>query len=83
MREQLVYLVEIIPVEFIVRNIATGSLTKRLGIPDGTILSKPLIEYSYKNDEYGDPLVAREHVLEFNWVPDASHLDKINNYCLE
>ena len=82
MREQLVRLVEIFPVEFIVRNIATGSLTKRLGIADGTVLSKPLIEYSYKNDELGDPLVAREHVLEFNWIPDSSQLNLINDYCL-
>ena len=82
MREQLVRLVSIFPVEFIVRNIATGSLTKRLGIPDGTILSKPLVEYSYKNDDYGDPLVAREHILEFNWVPNAASLDLINENCL-
>ena len=51
MREQLIRLVEIIPIEFIVRNVATGSLTKRLGIPDGTILEKPLLEYCYKNDD--------------------------------
>jgi len=82
MREQLIHLVDIIPIEFIVRNIATGSLTKKLGIPDGTILSKPLIEYSYKNDELGDPLVAREHILEFNWIKKESELDIINNYCL-
>ena len=81
MREQLVRLVEIIPIEFIVWTIATGSLTKRLGISDGTVLSKPLIEYSYKNDELGDPLVAREHILEFKWVPSAAHLDLINDYC--
>ena len=82
MREQLVRLVEIIPVEFIVRNIATGSLTKKLGIPDGTVLSKPLIEYSYKNDELGDPLVAREHILEFKWVKHAHVLNFINDSCL-
>ena len=81
MREQLVKLVEIIPVEFIVRNIATGSLTKRLGISDGTILSKPLIEYSYKNDELGDPLVAKEHLIEFNWIRDFE-LNLVNDYCL-
>ena len=81
MREQLVKLVEIIQVEFIVRNIATGSLTKKLGIPDGTILSKPLIEYSYKNDELGDPLVAREHILEFKWCSEKE-LNLINSYCL-
>jgi len=82
MREQLVLLVEIIPVEFIVRNIATGSLTKKLGIPDGTVLSKPLIEYSYKNDELGDPLVAKEHLLEFKWIKSETELNLINNYCL-
>ena len=82
MREQLIKLVEIIPIEFVVRNIATGSLTKRLGIPDGTVLSKPLLEYSYKNDELGDPLVAREHILEFNWIKHAYVLDFINDSCL-
>ena len=81
MREQLIYLVEIIPVEFIVRNVATGSLTKKLGIPDGTVLSKPLIEYSYKNDDLGDPLVAKEHILEFKWASEHE-LDFINTACL-
>ena len=70
MREQLVKLVEIIPIEVIIRNIATGSLTKRLGIADGTVLEKPLIEFSYKNDELGDPLVAKEHILAFNWATE-------------
>ena len=68
MREQLIKLVEIIPIEVIIRNIATGSLTRRLGIADGTVLEKPLLEFSYKNDELGDPLVAREHILTFNWA---------------
>ena len=81
MREQLVRLVEIIPIEFIVRNIATGSLTKRLAISDGTVLSKPLIEYSYKNDELGDPLIAREHILEFKWA-SQEELKFINNSCI-
>ena len=81
MREQLVKIVEIVPVEFIVRNIATGSLTKRLGIPDGTVLKKPLLEYSYKNDELGDPVVAKEHIIEFGWVLN-DELSIINDYCL-
>ena len=81
MREQLVKLVEIIPIEFIVRNIATGSLTKRLGIADGTVLKNPLLEYSYKNDELGDPLVAKEHILLFNWAT-KSELREISNTCL-
>jgi len=77
MREQLVYLVEIIPIEFIVRNIATGSLTKRLGVTDGTVLKEPLIEYCYKNDELGDPLVAIEHIKAFNWAW-LTEIDTIN-----
>jgi phosphoribosylaminoimidazole-succinocarboxamide synthase len=81
MREQLVHLVEIIPIEFIVRNISTGSLTKRLGIADGTVLSKPLLEYSYKNDELGDPLIAKEHIEEFKWASD-SEIELIKDYCL-
>jgi phosphoribosylaminoimidazole-succinocarboxamide synthase len=78
MREQLIKLVEIIPLEIIVRNIATGSLTKRLGIPDGTVLDHPLIEYCYKNDELGDPLIAKEHILNFKWAT-LDELEKINN----
>tara|TARA_Y100000590_G_scaffold330597_1_gene375594 strand:- start:1695 stop:2480 length:786 start_codon:yes stop_codon:yes gene_type:complete len=81
MREQLIKLAEIIPIEFIVRNIATGSLTKKLGIADGTVLSKPLLEYSYKNDDLGDPLIAKEHIIEFNWATD-SELTLIKSYCL-
>ena len=77
MREQLVHLVEIIPIEFIVRNIATGSLTKRLSVTDGTVLKEPLIEYCYKNDELGDPLVAIEHIKAFNWA-SLTEIDAIN-----
>tara|TARA_Y100000590_G_scaffold367839_1_gene428135 strand:- start:2022 stop:2807 length:786 start_codon:yes stop_codon:yes gene_type:complete len=68
MREQLIRFVEIIPIKFIVRNIASGSLTKRLGIAEGTVLSKPLIEYRHKNEELDDPITTREHVLEFKWA---------------
>ena len=77
MREQLVKLVEIIPIEFIVRNIATGSLTKRLGIEDGTVLERPLIEYCLKDDKLGDPVISREHILTFNWL-NVVHLDWID-----
>ena len=62
MREQVIKLVEIIPIEFIVRNVATGSITKRLGIEDGTVLKEPLIEYCLKDDKLGDPLIAEEHI---------------------
>ena len=81
MREQLIKLVEIIPIEFVVRNIATGSLTNRLGIEDGTVLEKPLIEFCYKNDELKDPLVAREHIIAFDWA-SAKELDFIVSQCL-
>ena len=70
MREQLVQHVEIIPIEFIVRNIATGSLTKRLGIEDGTVLDSPLIEYCLKDDDLGDPLINRNHIVSFGWAKD-------------
>ena len=68
MREQVIKLVEIIPIEFVVRNIATGSLTKRLGIEEGTVLERPLIEFCYKNDELNDPLISREHIYTFGWA---------------
>ena len=80
MREQLVKSVEIIPIEFVVRNIATGSLTNRLGIEEGTILDYPLIEYCLKNDDLGDPLVSREHILSFNWM-NIMELELINDQC--
>ena len=81
MREQLIKFVEIIPIEFIVRNIATGSLTNRLGIEDGTVLDGPLIEYSYKNDKLGDPLISKEHIYAFNWA-DKREIEKIDRYLL-
>ena len=70
MREQLIKFAEIIPIEFIVRNVATGSLSKRLGIPDGTVLKKPLLEYCYKDDSLGDPLIAKEHIYAFDWAQE-------------
>ena len=81
MREQLVKLVEIIPIEFVVRNIATGSLTKRLGIEDGTVLERPLIEFCYKNDVLNDPLIAREHIYTFGWA-DPIEINRITDQCL-
>jgi phosphoribosylaminoimidazole-succinocarboxamide synthase len=67
MREQLIRQVEIIPLEVVVRNVAAGSLSKRLGIPEGEPLPHTLIEYYYKDDALGDPLVAEEHIACFNW----------------
>src|SRR5499425_1172346 len=71
MREQLVREVEIIPIGVVVRNIAAGSLSERLGIPEGTVLPRSIIEYYYKNDALNDPLVSEEHVTCFGWANTA------------
>ncbi len=68
MREQLIREVEIIPVEVIVRNVVAGSLSKRLGIAEGTPLPRSIVEYCYKSGELGDPLVTEEHVTCFGWA---------------
>ena len=81
MREQVIKLVEIIPIEFILRNVATGSLTKRLGIEDGTILKKPLIEYCLKDDDLGDPLIAEDHIYAFDWASEEE-IEKIKKMIL-
>ena len=81
MREQIIKFVEIIPIEFIIRNIATGSITKRLGIEDGTVLKEPLLEYCLKDDKLGDPLVAEEHILVFDWA-SKQELEKIRKMIL-
>jgi len=67
MREQLIKEVEIIPIEVVVRNVAAGSLSKRLGIPEGQALPRSIIEYYYKSDELGDPMIGEEHVTAFGW----------------
>ncbi|KPQ08518.1 MAG: phosphoribosylaminoimidazole-succinocarboxamide synthase PurC [Rhodobacteraceae bacterium HLUCCA12] len=72
MREQLIRAVEMIPLEVVVRNIAAGSISKRLGIEEGTPLPRPIVEFYYKNDTLGDPLVSEEHILAFGW---ATHQD--------
>lgn len=68
MREQLIREVEIIPLEVVVRNVAAGSLSKRLGIEEGTVLPRSIIEFYYKNDELDDPIVSEEHVTAFGWA---------------
>jgi len=81
MREQLIKRAEIFPIEFIVRNIATGSLTKRLGISEGTVLDGPLLEYCYKNDELSDPLISKEHIFAFSWASEKE-IKKIDKMTL-
>ena len=68
MREQLIREVEIIPLEIVVRNIAAGSLAKRLGIEEGTVLPRSIIEFYYKADALDDPMVSEEHVTAFGWA---------------
>lgn len=70
MREQLVKKADIIPVEVIVRNIAAGSLCKRLGLDEGMVLPKTLVEFCYKDDDLGDPLVSEDHLLTFGWMEE-------------
>ncbi len=67
MREQLIRQVEIVPIEVVVRNVAAGSISKRLGIEEGTALPRTLIEYYYKDDALGDPLISEEHIACFGW----------------
>ena len=86
MREQLIKEVEIIPIEVVVRNIAAGSISQRLGIPEGTRLPRSIIEFYYKNDALNDPIVAEEHITAFGWatppdMDDIVHLTlRINDF---
>jgi phosphoribosylaminoimidazole-succinocarboxamide synthase len=68
MREQLIREVEIIPIAVVVRNVAAGSIEKRLGIKEGTRLPRSIIEYYYKNEALGDPMVTEEHITAFGWA---------------
>ncbi|MCI5087379.1 MAG: phosphoribosylaminoimidazolesuccinocarboxamide synthase [Pseudomonadota bacterium] len=68
MREQLIRAVEIVPLEVIVRNFAAGSMAKRLGLEEGTPLPRPIVEFSYKDDALGDPLVPEEYIIAFGWA---------------
>ncbi len=81
MREQLIKLVEIIPIEFVLRNVATGTITKRLGVEDGTVFKEPLVEFFLKNDQLEDPLVSENHILAFEWAT-KEELDKIKKIIL-
>ena len=67
MREQLVRQVEIIPLEVVCRNVAAGSISTRLGVPEGEQLPRSIIEFYYKKDELGDPMIS-EHITAFNWA---------------
>ena len=81
-RETAVKKVKIVPIEVIVRNIAAGSLSKRLGLPEGTKLSKTVLEFCYKDDELGDPMVNRYHIAAMGWATEEE-MDLICRYSLK
>ncbi len=81
-RETLVRRVSIIPLEVVVRNIVAGSLAKRVGAPEGTKLRRPVIEYCYKDDGLGDPMVNDTHILAMGWATETE-LKQISEYALQ
>ena len=81
MREQLIREVEIIPLEVVVRNVAAGSLSTRLGLEEGAALPRSIIEYYYKNDKLNDPMVSEEHITAFGWA-SPQEIDEIMSLAL-
>jgi phosphoribosylaminoimidazole-succinocarboxamide synthase len=78
--ESLMTRLEIIPIEWVIRNSAAGSLCKRYGLPEGMGFEHPIIECYYKNDELGDPLLNDEHIIAFDFCSD-DELHQIKNLC--
>ena len=81
-RETLVKKVEIIPLEVIIRNVAAGSFSKRLGVPEGTPFEEPTIEFSYKNDALGDPLINAYFARALK-LASWEEMDKIKTYAFK
>ena len=81
-RETLVKKVEIVPLEVIVRNKAAGSLAQRLGLPEGTPMKSTVLEFSYKNDELGDPMVNEYHILAADFAT-KEEVDTISSMALK
>ena len=77
MREQLIQKVEIIPVQVVVRNVAAGSICTRLGLTDGESLPRSIIEFCYKDQKLGNPLVSEEHITAFGWASPGELDDMI------
>ena len=76
MREQLIREVEIVPLEVVVRNVAAGSIAQRLGLEEGVQLPRSIVEFYYKNDALGDPMVSEEHITAFGWA-NPQEIDEI------
>ena len=81
-RETVVRKVSIVPLEVIVRNIAAGSFSKRYGIEEGMVFDEPTIEFSYKNDDLGDPLINEYHALAMK-LADKNEIETIKNYAFK
>ena len=81
-RETLVKRVTIVPLEVIVRNIASGSLAKRLGLEEGFKMPKTVLEFCYKNDDLGDPMLNNYHILAMDFATQEE-IDKISAYALQ
>ena len=79
---QIVKKVAIVPIEVVVRNITTGSLCKRLGVEEGKMLSRPLVELYLKDDALGDPLITEDHAMLFGWSTEEQLL-KIKEIALK
>lgn len=78
-RETLVKAVKILPLEVIIRNVTAGSFSKRYGVEEGRVLARPALEFSYKNDELGDPLINDDHVLALE-LATADEIEEIKRY---
>ena len=78
-RETAVKRVEILPVEVIIRNRAAGSFSKRMGVAEGTALACPILEYSYKNDELGDPFINSYYIRALNIATDEE-MEQVKDY---
>lgn len=81
MREQLIRQVEIIPLEVVVRNVSAGSLCKRLGLTEGEALPRSIVEFYYKDDKLGDPMVSEDHITAFGWA-SPQEIDDMMAYAL-
>lgn len=81
-RETYVKHVQIVPIEVIVRNIAAGSLSKRLGIPEGTKLKRTVLEFCYKDDALGDPMINEYHAYAMG-IADEKEIETITDYSFQ
>ncbi|SHK20315.1 phosphoribosylaminoimidazolesuccinocarboxamide synthase [Paramaledivibacter caminithermalis] len=81
-REMMVKDVKILPLEVIVRNVAAGSLAKRLGLEEGTLMKTPVLEFCYKNDDLGDPMINEYHIRAIELATDEQ-VEKVKEYAFK